>query len=313
MKHRNFSVENDGFYGAYWKNSTETNAGIIAMVGDDIEDHMAKSFVKWFHRLGLNVMTMSPAKKDYSHHNYPLERIETAMKWLMEQGNLKVGIIGASTTAMVSLAAASRFPDITLTIALSPSDFIWQGFERGNLDDCKEWPVEGESTVSFRGKPLPYMPFAHRHPDYWYSIVEKARVHGDMTYSRHLFDVPEQRGWLKEEHMIEIEKIRGRLVLVGADDDVLWDTVRYIQRMEQRLKKLEHYCSYAAYTYEHGTHFVFPQSALQIMLPVGADRFVNMAFSDAKNFPEECKKTRIDIDEKLKAEIANWKDGKLNK
>ncbi len=63
MKHRNFSVENDGFYGAYWKNSTETNAGIIAMVGDDTEDHMAKSFVKWFHRLGLNVMTMSPAKK----------------------------------------------------------------------------------------------------------------------------------------------------------------------------------------------------------------------------------------------------------
>ena len=42
----------------------------------DPEDYLAHISVKWLHKLGVNVMTMSLGKKDYGHHNYPLERIE---------------------------------------------------------------------------------------------------------------------------------------------------------------------------------------------------------------------------------------------
>lgn len=90
-------------------------------------------------------MTMSPAKKDYGDHNYPLERIEKAINWLKASGNKKIGIVGASTTGTLALTAASYFEDITLTIGLTPSDFIWQGFMQGKKDGCKEWPVEGKS------------------------------------------------------------------------------------------------------------------------------------------------------------------------
>lgn len=58
----------------------------------------------------------------------------------------KIGIAGASTTGTLALTAASMFHDITLTIAMTPSDFIWQGFMQGNRDGCKEWPIEGESS-----------------------------------------------------------------------------------------------------------------------------------------------------------------------
>lgn len=68
------------------------------MIGDDSEDYLACTSVKWLHKLGLNVMTMSPAKKDYGDHNYPLERIEKAIRWLKTSGNQKTGIVGASTT-----------------------------------------------------------------------------------------------------------------------------------------------------------------------------------------------------------------------
>jgi len=71
---------------------------------------------------------MSPGKKDYSHHNYPLERIEKAISFLKENDNKKIGIIGASTTGTLALTSASYFSDISLTIAFTPSDFIWQGF-----------------------------------------------------------------------------------------------------------------------------------------------------------------------------------------
>ena len=52
---------------------------------------------------------------------------------LKSRGNVKFDMIEASTTAMMSLAAASYISEITLTIALSPSDFI-MGFYRDRLD-----------------------------------------------------------------------------------------------------------------------------------------------------------------------------------
>ena len=79
MKKKHFDVGTDGFYGAYWKCKSDSDCAMIAMIGDDSEDYLARTSVKWLHKLGVNVMTMSPGKKDYGHHNYPLERIEKAI------------------------------------------------------------------------------------------------------------------------------------------------------------------------------------------------------------------------------------------
>ncbi len=113
MKHIHFDIKGDGFYGAYWVCKDGSDCAVIAMLGDDPEDYMARSAVKWLLRLGVNVLTMSPGKKDYGHHNYPLERIEKAITWLKSHGNAKIGIAGASTTATLALTAASLFGDIS--------------------------------------------------------------------------------------------------------------------------------------------------------------------------------------------------------
>lgn len=47
MERVHFEVEKDGFHGVYWQNKTPTNVAIIAMLGDDAEDYLAKSCVKW--------------------------------------------------------------------------------------------------------------------------------------------------------------------------------------------------------------------------------------------------------------------------
>lgn len=141
MKKIRFEAKKDGFYRVYWKNKTSSIVAIIAMIGDDPEDYMARCCVKWLQKQGINVLSMSPGKKDYSHHNYPLERIENAIKWLKNNGNSKIGIVGASTTGTLALTAASYFSDITLTLALTPSDFVWQDFSQNKKDGCGEWPV----------------------------------------------------------------------------------------------------------------------------------------------------------------------------
>lgn len=305
MEKRKFELESSGFYGVYWP-IDQADTAIIAMIGDDSEDYLARTSVKWLHKQHVNVMTMSPGKKDYGHHNYPLERIEVAIKWLKQTGNKKIGIVGASTTGTLALTAASYFKDITLTIALTPSDFIWQGFMQGKKDGCKEWPIEGESLFSYKGQPLDYMPFAYKHPEYWHEIEEETKHSGNMLVSKKLFDDSEKAHPLTESQMIKVEKIQGELVLIGAKDDTLWDTEKYINRIQRRFLSHPHTCHLNIYTYEYGTHFVFPQSMIKMMLPIGSSLFMKYCFKSAKEHSKQCLQTRIDIDENLTKIIEKW-------
>lgn len=308
MKSTHFTPEADGFYGVYWPCEPEADCTVIMMLGDDPEDWMARSGVKWMQHQGVNVLSMSPNKKDYGHHNYPLERVEAAIRWLQAHGSKKIGIAGASTTGTLALTAAAYFPAITLTIGMTPSDFVWQGFMQGKKDGCEEWPIEGESLFSYKGKPLPYMPFCYQHPKYWQVVKEDSKRTGNMLNSLRLFNDSEAAHPITEDEFIKVENIRGKLLLIGAQDDVLWDTAKYIRRMQQRLAQKPHTCQVEAVVYEHGTHFVFPQSMIKIMLPVGSGLFVKWAFKAAREYPKECLATRQDIDRRMTRTIAAWKN-----
>lgn len=306
MKKQFFSNEKDGFYGTYYENPKGANCAMIGLFGDDPNDFMAKCGAKWLHKNGVNVMCMSPDVKNYGHVNFPLERIENAIKWLKSHGNKKIGIMGMSTAGMDSLVAASYFPDITLTFGLTPSDFVWQGFEQGEKGGCKEWPIPDASTLSWQGKPLAYMPFVYAHPEYYHKIEEETKGSGDITRSTHLFIDSEKAREHTEEEMIKVENIKGKLIMVGADDDSFWEAGKYIRRMDKRLKERPHECDYEALTYEHGTHFVLPETMLRKALPVGLKFVMKFIFKAAKDYPKECEQTRKDIDRRLSAALKQW-------
>ena len=306
MKKITFSNSNDGFYGTYYINPNGADNAVIGLFGDDPNDYMAKCGAKWLNKSGVNVMCMSPDVKNYSHVNYPLERIGTAIKWLKSNGNKKIGIMGMSTAGMDSIAAASYYPDITLTFGLTPSDFIWQGFEQGEKDSCKEWPIPNASTLSWEGKPIAYMPFVYQHPEYYRIIEEETKGSGDVTRSTKLFIDSEKAREHTEEEMIKVENIKGKLILIGAEDDSFWETGKYIRRMDKRLQEHPHSCDYEAIVYEHGTHFVLPESLLRTALPVGLKFVLKFVFRAAKEYPNECEATRKDIDKRLSAAIKEW-------
>ena len=130
-------------------------------------------------------------------------------------------------------------------------------------------------------------------------MTTEAKKSGDMIASGKIFDDAEAAHPITEEEFIKVEDIRRKLFLVGAEDDSLWNTAKYIRRMEKRLAGKPHECTVEAVVYPHGTHFVFPESMLQIILPIGADAFIKMAFCAAKKYPEECRETRLDIDRRM--------------
>ena len=304
---RHFTVDKDGFHGSWYPYQNMTDKAIIEMFGDDTDDLLAKGGVKYFHDLGVSVMTMSPEKKDYGHHSYPLERIETAIDFLKKNGYEKIGIVGLSTTGMVALAAASFIPDITLTIALSASDFVMEGFYQDNKDGMHERPGDNESTLTWRGEQLPYLPYAYRHPDYWKKIQADTKAYGDMVVARPMFDESEEKHPLREEEKIKVENIRGHIIFCGAEDDVLWDTCKYIRRMMERLSEKEHSSTFEAVIRAHGTHFVLPEGMMKKLAPKWLiDFFVAYAFKEAKGYKQECRETRIEIDQCITKAISVW-------
>lgn len=295
-----------GFYGCYWPVEGAKSA-IIAMLGDDCEDYMAKASVKWMQKkFGISMLTLSPAHKDYSHHNLPVERIGAAIDYLKKQGIRKIGIAGASTTGMFALIAASYYPELTLTIAMTPADFVMEGFYQGKRDGMTEWPGEGESTASWQGKPLPYLPYAYRHPAYGQKMKADAKANGDMISSVNIFIDSEKAHPIQEEEFIKIERIKGKLLLIGSEDDALWEAAKYIRRMEARLAAKEHECEVESCIYEHATHFVFPEGMVKTILPIGGD-LMTRVFAAGRQYPKECKAARIDIEKRITKAINEWK------
>lgn len=105
-----------------------------------------------------------------------------------------------------------------------------------------------------------------------------------------------------------MERIKGRLLLIGAEDDVLWDTAKYIRRINERLTKREHTCKVQSCIYRHATHFVFPESMVKELIPIVGD-LITRVFAAGRKYPKECKAARIDIDKNVTMAISAWKGG----
>ena len=127
-----------------------------------------------------------------------------------------------------------------------------------------------------------------------------------MLCARKVFDDTEVKTPLTEEVMIPVENICGRLLLIGCEDDCLWQTARYIRRIDSRLKSRPHNSEYNALVYQYGTHYAFPESMLKGIIPVFPDFLIGRAFLSAREHPDECKATREDIDRRMKQALSEW-------
>ena len=282
-------------------------AAMILLLGSGGTNVLTRSVAKWLTKQGVNALCLGP--EDSGYHSFPLERVEEAIRFLKAQGNHHIGILGASITTIPALMAAARFPEITLTVAVTPCDFVLQGFSKEKRDGCAEWPVEGESMLTWDGKPLPYIPYAYQHPRYWQVVTEETKGSGNLLSSQRLFRDTETAAPLTEDVMIPVENIHGQLLLIGCEDDSLWPTAHYIRRMEQRLKSRVHHSRYDVLVYAHGTHFAFPESMLRQLVPVFSNFLVGRAFRAAREYPKECRATREDIDRRIAEAIREWKVG----
>lgn len=299
-------INEGGYTWTYCPAKGNADKAIIVSLGDSDHDRMAKGAAKYILALGCNVLAIDPSQPHHTGcHSFPLECVEAAAKWLKQRGNTKIGIAGGSTTGMLSLVAAAYVPDISLVLAYTPCDFVMQGFFKGKKDGyIPEWPAPGESTVTWRGEPVPYAPYDMNVEDYYNATYGKVtKEHGELC-GLDLFSHVERKP-LPEEVFIPVEHIRGDIVVFGAEDDTLWYTAKYIRRMERRLKEKGFSHRFEPHIYEKGTHFIFPQGMMERILPVGSGLLPRM-FVSGKKYPKECKAARIDVDRATAEAVRRW-------
>ncbi len=69
-----------------------------------------------------------------------------------------------------------------------------------------------------------------------------------------------------------------------------------------------HLCDAKFLTYEHGTHFIFPDSLIKKIFPIFSKALLKIMFADAKKYANECQATRIDIENEIISTIEEWKN-----
>ena len=304
MKKTYFTDDKNGFYGCYYPSNKKSQVSFISFLGNNFDDTLAKCGVKYLHNFNINVMAMSLSKNNSDFANYPLEKIGKAIDFLQREGNTKIGILGASTTATVALIASSYYSSLTLTIALSPSDFVMEGI---HIKKGVELPSINESSITIAGIPLSFIPFYYRGIVHDKMRKEEAKKTGNVIASRYIFNEAEHYHPVTEKETIKTENITGQVIVIGAEDDSFWDTVKYIKRIKARHNTNQPKANWNYLTYKYGTNYVFPDSLVNKINPFTNTLLSSLLFKSGRMHNKECKETRMDIDRKLKFIITQWK------
>lgn len=303
-----YTVKKDGFCGLFSPIKDNNVAVVIVLEDGHPNSYIVKKAMKWLNKSGVSAMGIGPEKYMKGVHSWPLENVENAVHFLKTQGYDKFGVIGSSFGSNMALSAAARIPEITLTIALTPNDWVYWGIFNDKLDGTSERPADGESAFAWRGKPLPYMPCPYKHPDYYNMFIKEGKERGDVIASLNLHDLAEEKHPVTEAERIPVENINGYLLLAGAKDDVMWNTCRGISRMKKKIEESNSNCKLEVLIYEHCSHFIFPETMMKLILPrFMVDIILPRFYSETKGYTKECRKSRIDLDNHIQSLFKEWR------
>lgn len=156
--------------------------------------------------------------------NIPLEYFGTALQWLANRPSVdpqRIGVLGSSRGAELSLLLGSVYPAIRTVVAYMPSNVV----NRGCCD------VSTQVAWTTGGRPIAPVPSGGA-----------MRGRGGPMAS----DRPE----------IPVERIRGAVLLISGKDDGVWDSAPMAGRIESRLKRSRFAFPVESLVYDHAGHAI---------------------------------------------------------
>lgn len=166
----------------------------------------------------------------------PLEYFDEALDHLAGRPFVdasRIGVVGVSKGAELALLLASRDPRPAAVVAFVPSSVVFQSIADG-------WPHT--SSWSLAGEELPFVP---------YLIDESFRPDRLADMYRKSLDQPQAR-----EAAIEVERIRGPVLLLSGRDDALWPSTYMAEQIVARLEAHEFEYDVEHVAYEGAGHLI---------------------------------------------------------
>ncbi len=183
----------------------------------------------------------------------PLEYFGSAIDWLLAHPRVagdRVGITGGSRGGEAALLVGSTFERIGAVVSVVGSGVLTQGipYERGTLLDILRTPAP---SWTWRGTALPYLPYTVP------SELERQVIEGRPVQLRLAF--PTHDSDLLARYAIEVEWIRGPVLMLTAERDDQWDAPTLSAVAVARLDR-------AGYPFQH-QHVTYPGAGHAIAPP----------------------------------------------
>jgi dienelactone hydrolase len=182
----------------------------------------------------------------------PLEYFETAIDWVGEQSGVddrRVAVMGTSRGGELALLVGATVPRVRAVIGYVPSGVMWAGFPAVPADGpCATW--------TYRGEPLPFLSVPV--PEDVRAGIQRSREAGEPIVYTPSFLSQLADTAAVERATIPVEKIRGPILLISGEDDLLWPATRFSGMVMERLARHGHQYPYRHLHYPGAGHLIGP-------------------------------------------------------
>lgn len=197
---------------------------------------MMKRVAPQFTKFGYVAVSVAYFKEPglpQSLENVPVETIGKALDDVAKRPDVdpnRIAIMGGSKGGELALLSASLYPQIHAVVADVPSPFAWQGIPDGP-------GASPTSSWTYQGKALPYVQYTAAMGEQFQDAYLK---HAPLDLRIAYDDAMKQNAAQIPPAMFHLENIHGPVLLIGADDDQLWDSDAQSQLALQYLQAHHH-------------------------------------------------------------------------
>ena len=273
------SLQKDGFLSALYQPDKDSYPGkaLILVGGSDGYWSLTRLIAEQYVARGMTVLALAYWNREglptaLSH--IPLEYVEKAGQWLKAKGYEKIGIMGVSMGAEYALLCAACLPEyISCCVAINPISICTQGLQKKNAWHRRMKLLEG-AAFSFRGKDLPFENLRFHKPTILQDSLKRKEICILSCYSQAVAE-PKKEAW------IPVEKIRGPVLLLAAEQDAMWPSAESAEQILMRRNQADLETEYFCYAY--ASHLLLPYKLKSRKM-----------FRLERKFPEECWNSNMD-------------------
>ncbi len=248
---------------------------MICMTGSDGGLSFATYMARFLQEHDIPALAFGYFKTKHTNsclNEIPLETLLDAVAWLKENGYRNIGMQAVSKGSEYALTVAAMCSDVSCVIVKSPSYFCSEGL-------CKKQP-SGSSCWSYLGKAVPYTPYAMRSFNVKQMLWD-AKELNILSVNTHKDINPDS--------IIPVENIQAPILILSAETDTVWPSKENSERIAARLKDKGF-----SYPYEHITYTYMSHMMSEYM-----PSYYRYIFKTERGYPEECKRERMAMGEKV--------------